>query len=127
MSEGSIVISNFTDLEKEKMIKKEISRLKKTCRDMAPDKQSAAHSLIEEAAFMAVTLKDLRMTINKSGCVSVYQNGENQWGTKKSPEVDVYNTMIKNHLQVMKQIADMLPETAPDAGKEILEFMSGGK
>lgn len=127
MSEGSIVISNFTDLEKEKLIKKEISRLKKTCRDMAPDKQSAAHSLIEEAAFMSVTLKDLRMTINKSGCVSVYQNGENQWGTKKSPEVDVYNTMIKNHLQVMKQIADMLPETAPDDGKEILEFMSGGK
>ena len=127
MPDGPGTTSNFTDIQKEKMIKKEVARLKKICQDLPPDRLAAAMGLIEEAAFMTITLLDLKTTINKSGCVSIYQNGENQWGTKKSPEVDVYNTMIKNHLQVMKQIAELIPETAPDAGHEIMAFMNGGK
>jgi hypothetical protein len=58
---------------------------------------------------MAVTLQDLQDEINVSGCVATYQNGENQWGTKKSPEVEIYNSMIKNHMQVMKQLTDLTP------------------
>ena len=60
---------------------------------------------------MAVTLEDLRDSINENGCVSEYQNGENQHGTKKSPEVEVYNTMIKNYTTVIKTLCDLLPES----------------
>lgn len=69
-------------------------------------------SLIENAAFMIVQLEDLHAKINKDGVVCEYQNGENQWGTKKSPEVEVYNTMIKNHLAIMKQLTDLIPSEA---------------
>lgn len=34
-------------------------------------------------------------------------NGE----LKKSPEVEIYNTMIKNHLSIMKQLTDLLPKS----------------
>lgn len=30
-------------------------------------------------------------------------------GVKKSSAVEVYNTMIKNQVQVMKQLTDLLP------------------
>ena len=67
--------------------------------------------LIENAAFMAVSLTDLQRIINEKGYTEEYQNGENQFGTKKSSEVDIYNTMVKNFNATMKQLIDMLPES----------------
>jgi hypothetical protein len=87
-------------------------------------------NLMREAAFMKVTLDDLAVKIRDNGCVSEYQNGENQWGTKKSPEVDVYNTMVKNYSAIMKQITDLLPEktsaTPQDDGFDEFELMRNG-
>ena len=103
--------SNFSDKEKEKLIKAEILRLRKIFKHLGTDGLSAIKSLIDEAAFMSITLMDLRKTINREGTVSFYQNGANQWGTKKSPEIEIYNTMIKNHMTLMKQIQDLLPKT----------------
>mgnify|MGYP001486926503 FL=1 len=77
---------------------------------MDPDVKKATQSLIENAAFMVVTLEDLQETINREGVISEYQNGANQWGTKKSPEVEIYNTMIKNHMSIIKQLTDLLPK-----------------
>lgn len=77
---------------------------------MDDDTKKATQSLVENAAFMAVTLEDLQETINREGVVSEYQNGANQWGTKKSPEVEVYNTMIKHYMSIVKQLTDLLPD-----------------
>lgn len=101
-------ISNYTKLEKDDLIKKEIKKLKKTFKNLEKDQINASISLIESAAFMTVTLNDLQETINRNGVVSEYQNGDNQWGTKKSPEVEIYNSMIKNHIAVIKQLTDLL-------------------
>ena len=70
--------------------------------------------LIDNAAFMAVQLEDLQVTINRDGPVSEYQNGENQWGTKKSPEVEIYNTTVKNYTATLKLLCDMLPTEGDD-------------
>ena len=99
--------------EKLKRIKAEQNRLTKLFKTIDSAMIKTVKSLIENAAFMAVTLADLQAEINFSGCISTYKNGENQWGTKKSPEVEVYNTMIKNHMTVMKQLTDLLPKSAP--------------
>jgi hypothetical protein len=58
--------------------------------------------------------------MNANGVISEYQNGENQWGTKKSPEVEIYNTMIKNHMAIMKQLVDILPERESNTKKDML-------
>ena len=65
-------------------------------------------SLVEEAAFMRVTLQNLRTAISGGGVIDTYQNGENQSGRKKSAEVDIYNTMIKNYNATVKQILDVV-------------------
>lgn len=102
--------SNYTKEEKDMLIKKEFNKLKRIFKDLEKDKKDTVISLIKNAAFMIVTMEDLQETINCEGSVSTYKNGENQWGTKKSPEVEVYNTMIKNHMSIIKQLTDLLPK-----------------
>lgn len=66
-------------------------------------------SLIQNAAFMSITLEELQDTINENGCISEYQNGENQFGTKKSPEIDIHIAMTRNHAAIIKQLSDLVP------------------
>lgn len=98
------------ELEKDKKIKSEIKRLTAILKDLDKNTIKGVKSLIENAAFMSVTLSELQDTINREGPVSEYKNGENQFGTKKSPEVDIYNTMVKNHMAIMKQLNELLPK-----------------
>lgn len=100
----------MAELTKEQRISKEVNRLKKLFTVIPKNTLQSVMSLISNAAFMAVTLEDLQKTINKEGAVSKYQNGENQWGTKKSPEVEIYNSMIKNHSSLIKQLTDLIPK-----------------
>ena len=90
-----------------------MNKLTKIFKDISKEKKDTIDSLINSASFMAITLQDLQDTINENGVVSEYQNGENQWGTKKSPEIEIYNTMIKNYSSVVKQLTDLLPKDAP--------------
>lgn len=101
------------DLSKDERIKKEIKRLNSLFKNIEPKLKKTVKSLIENASFMAVTLEDLQEHINKNGVTVEYQNGENQWGTKKSPEVEIYNTMIKNHVTIMKQLTELVPKEPP--------------
>ena len=99
-------------LEKLKLrkIKAEIKRLNLLFSELDESTKKAVVSTIENAAFMSVTLDLLQKDINQKGCISTYKNGENQFGTKKSPEVEIYNTMIKNHMGIIKQLTDLLPK-----------------
>lgn len=124
LSKASISTSNFTEKEKDSLIQDEMDRLRRICETMDKNRLEVVSGLIQEAAFMAATLCDLRVTISREGVVSIYQNGENQWGHKKSPEIEVYNNLIKNYMQIMKQLVDALPDSVPeDVAKEIAEFI----
>lgn len=105
-----IEIAQLLHLEKQEKISEEIKRLNRIFAKIDKRTKSAVKSLIENAAFMAVTLAYLQDDINRNGAISEYQNGENQWGTKKSPEVEIYNTMIKNHANIIRQLTDLLPD-----------------
>ena len=67
-------------------------------------------SLVDEAAFMAASLYELRKIVNEKGYTEEYQNGANQKGIKKCSEVEIYNTMIKNYSAIIKQLTDLLPK-----------------
>lgn len=89
-------------------VKKEFNALKRLLRGCNSNKKELGLRLMDRAAFMLKTLEDLEEQIAVNGCISEYKNGENQYGTKKSPEIDVYNTMIKNYSGVIKQIGDIV-------------------
>jgi len=98
------------ELTKDERKKKEIVRLKRLFKDISKEKIDTVNSLIENAAFMTIQLEDLQKVITENGVISEYQNGANQWGTKKSPEIEVYNVMIKNQMSIIKQLTDLLPK-----------------
>lgn len=109
------------ELEKRKRIDAEIKRLKRLLTGVDDKTKKIVDSLIKNVAFMTITLDELQDSINRNGAVSEYQNGENQWGTKKSPEVEIYNTMIKNHSSIMKQLTDLRPKAAPKTNDDGFE------
>ena len=112
--------------EKDAKIKKEITKLKRLFKDMEKSTMDTVSSLIRNAAFMAVTLDDLQETINQEGVISEYKNGENQFGTKKSPEVEIYTSMIEKYMKAIKQLTDLLPKQEQKPKSDgFNEFVSG--
>ena len=91
-------------------------------KDLDENKKKIVIPLIQKAAFMHVELEELQAVIEAEGCVCEYKNGENQYGTKKSPEVDVYNTMIKNYTTIIKTLAELAP-VAPKKKKSGLALL----
>ena len=116
------------EITKEERIKKELVKIRKIFKDMPKDKLNIVSSLMQNAAFMAVTLEDLQQAINDNGVISTYQNGANQWGTKKSPEAEMYNALIKNYSSIIKQLTDLLPkENQNVVNDELVEFLKVAK
>lgn len=106
-----IDIHTSENIEKEKLIEEEKKKLNAIFTAMPIKTKKCVSSLIDNAAFMAASLKELRMIINAKGYTEAYQNGENQKGIKKSAEVDIYNNLSKNYMSIMKQLLDLLPKT----------------
>ena len=105
--------------------KKELGRFADTYKAASPEQQKICLQLILNAVFMEEQLTQLQGEIRKKGVKSEYQNGENQWGRKRTEEVDVYNAMIKNYAAVIRQLGDMLPQ-APPADDELTQFLKTG-
>ena len=105
-----------------KIGKRELGRFASIYDAAAPEKQSMCLQLITKVVFMEEQLSNLQVKIRENGVVSEYKNGENQYGLRRSPEVDVYNSMIKNYTSVIKQINDLLPD-APAPDDELTSFL----
>ena len=106
---------------KEERIIKEQRRLKKIFADLEEGKLKLVTPLIEKAAFMSIELDELQKTIEEDGWTSEYKNGENQYGTKRSPEADTYIALSKNYAAVIKQLVELVP--APKRKKSKLEAL----
>jgi hypothetical protein len=94
---------------KEQRIKSEKTRLRGIFRDLDENKRKLVTPLIEKAAFMSVELDDLQAKLQADGWTSEYQNGQNQWGTKKSPEAETYIALSKNYAAIIKQLTELVP------------------
>ena len=105
----------YTGLTKDEIIEKEYKKLSGIYTKLNAKTKKTINSLMNEAAFMSASLYELRQIINAKGYTEEYQNGANQKGVKKSSEIEIYNTMIKNYSAVMKQLTDLLPKEEPKA------------
>ena len=68
---------------KDEIIKAEKRKLAGIYNRLDKKTKKAVDSLVDEAAFMAASLFELREKINEKGYVEIYQNGANQKGIKK--------------------------------------------
>jgi ADP-heptose:LPS heptosyltransferase len=114
----------YNEIEKEKQIKKEIRKLLRLFKHLPADKKKAAEGLIQEAAFMKVTLEETRYIIDHEGVIENFEQGAQRF-KREHPATKVYNTMINRYSNVCKQLFDMIPdpETSKTAEDELMAFV----
>ena len=98
--------------EKEKAIKKEVLRIKRIFKEIDKNKKAAAEGLIQEAAFMRVTLADLKAQVNENGPVDEMEQGDYSI-LREHPALKSYNTMVQRYAMVWKTLNDLLPKDIP--------------
>ena len=118
----------YEEMPKADIIKAEKAKLKGIYSKLEAKTKKSVDSLVDEAAFMAASLFELREIINEKGYTEEYQNGANQSGVKKCSEVEIYNQLIKNYMSIIKQLTDLLPKgdmVKPEKDDGFDNFVSG--
>ncbi len=95
--------------EQNNRISAEFDRLKAYFEDLDENKKAVLLPLIQNAAFMKITLEDLQALVQQDGLIDQYQNGASQNGLKQSAALQSYNALIKNYAGVLKTIFGYLP------------------
>jgi hypothetical protein len=114
-------------LDKEKNIKQEINRVKKLYKDFPKDKIKVIEGLINEAAFMKITLEETRDDLIRNGMTELFEQGSQKF-KRERPEVKIYTTIIQRYSNVMKQLIDLLPvEVKKEEKDELMKFLSRGE
>ena len=110
----------------DKLVKAEKKKIIKIIAKIDENLIKICDSLIENIAFMSVTLDDLIKTIKAQGVKEFYMNGKGQFGYKKSVEIDVYNAMQKNYQSSTKLLIDILTkdESSNGSEEELKEFFA---
>ena len=96
-------------MAKETEISKELKKLQKIFENIQPDKKALCESLLQNAAFMAVKLRELQDLIDHDGMVEDYDNGGGQSGIRENPWVTAYEkllTTFNKTLATLNQIGD---------------------
>ena len=101
---------NKAELSKDQRIRREYQRMKKLFSAMPENELKFCDPLLQNAAFMKVTLEDLQEAINQNGVTDSYQNGANQSGTKASADLQAYNSLAKVYNALMDKLSAKLPK-----------------
>ena len=87
--------------------------------------------LIENAAFMAVTMADLQADINAKGTVISTVTGNGFTVLKDTPSVKQYTTLISRYNTTIAQLAELMPSSKVEAeraaGEALAKFVVSGK
>ncbi|MBR2752792.1 MAG: hypothetical protein IKE02_03640 [Lachnospiraceae bacterium] len=102
-------------MPKNKEISDEVKRLSDIFADISADKRALVKNLIQNAAYMAVKLRELQELIDQDGLIEHYDNGGGQTGNKIGSAVQIYQKMLPSYNQVIKTLAGMLPSGEKDA------------
>lgn len=102
----------MTNLEQDKRIKKEINKFRKFIKDLDTEEKRMAMNMVNELAFMKITLEDLKKEVNANGVVTEMPQGEYSI-TRENPALKSYNTMIQRYNSTLKQLDDYINKISP--------------
>ena len=108
----------LSDISKDKRINKEISKFRSFIKDLEAEEKQMAMNLVQELAFMKVTLEDLKEEINISGVVTEMPQGEYSI-MRENPALRSYNTMIQRYNSTIKQLDDFINKLSPKIEGEV--------
>lgn len=102
-------MSKKAEISKDTLVKREINRLTNLFKDIDRNKRLTAKGLIEEAAYMKITLQELKVEIDRNGPVDEMPQGEYSI-LREHPALKSYNTMVQRYSSFIKQLTDLLPK-----------------
>lgn len=112
-------------MTKDERIQKEIERLKKIFNDIPKSEFNTVLKLIDNIAFMSITLEDLIEKINKEPLVVETVNGSQSF-SKENPAITSYNKMFSNFNKGIQQLTSLFPQNngkpLPDEQKDELKI-----
>jgi hypothetical protein len=113
-------------MQEEKEIKAEFNRINKIYKELPKEKIKILEGLIDEAAFMKITLKGLRNTLHEEGVTELFEQGE-QKIIRRHPCMDIYTTMVNRYSIIMKQLIDLFPpEEKKEEVDKLMNFVKKG-
>ena len=110
---------------KQERINAEIDRLHNIFGAIPDRKRHVIEGLIRRSAYMRATLEDYEADLDEGGYVELFSQSDKQEPYERErPVARLYNTMIRNYQNLMKQLSDLLPdEVKIDIKDEISEFL----
>ena len=106
-------ITTSADIKKECM-DRELARLVELFSPLPANERTFIQPLLENAAFMRVTLDELQIKIRLEGATDEYKNGANQCGVKISAAIQAYNQLMKTYHTLMDKLMAKLPQEAKE-------------
>lgn len=94
-------------------IQKETTRLNDIFKSLPEKEYKTAEKLINNIAFMSVTLEDLMEIVNKERLVKRTKNASQSF-VKEHPALTAYNKMYANFLKGLQQLSSLLPKNYGD-------------
>ena len=107
---------------KDERIKNELDRINTVFNVVPEEERTVIDPLLQNYAFMKVTLEDLQEEILREGIAETYQNGRNQSGQKENSKLKSYNRLIKNFESVTKTVMKYLPGDSEVKNKSLDSF-----
>ena len=95
----------------------EIKRLSAIFKNIDADKAAVVKELIQNAAYTAVTLRELQENISESGAIMEYNNGGGQSGIRVSPALQAYTKLISTYNGIIKQLVGLLPKSEQELAR----------
>lgn len=108
---------------KDKEIKKEVSKLKKIFGDLEGRNKEVSLKLIDEAAFLAIEMRELKQHVKEFGSVDEMEQGEYTI-LRTSPYYKNYLDAAKTYTTIFKQLLDLYPKGDGPKVNEVDELQS---
>ena len=96
-------------LTKEQKIEAEVKRLTHIFEKADSKKLDTVKGLIDECAFMRITLGELREAIDQNGTIDEMPQGEYSI-IRESPYVKTYHTMVQRYTTASEKLLGLLPK-----------------
>ena len=102
-------MSKNKKVDKDRLVNNEITRLTNLFKDIERNRRLTAKGLIEEGAYMKITLQELKKEIDKHGPIDEMPQGEYSI-LREHPALKSYNTMVQRYTNIINQLTNLHPK-----------------
>jgi hypothetical protein len=101
-------MSKSKNKDKDRLVNNEITRLTRLFKDIEANRRLTAKGLIEEAAYMKITLQELKVEIDKHGPIDEMPQGDYSI-LREHPALKSYNTMVQRYTNIIDKLTNLHP------------------